>query len=30
VTLEKRAHCGHDRRIDRRARVVIEIDGLHD
>src|SRR2546429_1161154 len=30
VTRKKRADCGHDRRIDGRARVVIEIDGLHD
>jgi len=26
---EKRAHYGGHPRIDRRARVVIEIDGLH-
>jgi hypothetical protein len=29
VIRKKRAHCGSDRRIDGRARVVIEIDGLH-
>ena len=29
VTIKKRAHRGGDRRIDRRARVVIEIDALH-
>jgi hypothetical protein len=30
VTLEKRAHCAGNRRIDWRARVVVEIDRSHD